>query len=94
MLQLRSKSSKPEALENLNVLNSSSPDTKADNIAFVAKIFQISEFQNDTKVVSLREIKENRRRKREATESFILAPGVTYRVTQINRDGSGVGKHW
>ena len=95
MLQLRSKLSKPVVLENLQIQKSRPSDTIRDNVAFIAKMFDISEFQNDTMEVLLREFKENGRRKREAIETFSLISGATYRFTQINRDSSGVGiKSW
>ena len=82
-------------LENLQIQNSRPSDTMTDNVAFIAKTFNISEFQNETMEVFLREFKENGRRKREAIEVFSLVSGATYRVTQINRDSSGVGiKGW
>ncbi len=73
--------------------NSRPSDPKVDNVAFIAKTFNISEFQDDEIVILLREFKEKRRRKREAlaTEVDVLTSGATYRVGQMNNDGSGVG---
>ena len=91
ILQLQSKSNKPPAPENLNVENFPSLDTKADNVAFIATKFNITEFQNDTVEISLLEFKGNRRRKRDAIDVYTLIPDTTYRITQMNTNGSGVG---
>jgi hypothetical protein len=66
-------------------------DTKADNVAFIAKKFNITEFQNDTVEISLLEFKGNRRKKRDAIDVYTLIPDTTYRITQMNTNGSGVG---
>ena len=95
MLQLQSNSSKPAVLEkfkNSSLLSKSRPlVTGIKNVAFIARTFNTSQFQSDTMGVLLRESEENRRRKREASEAHVLVSGATYRVTQINRDGLGVG---
>ena len=93
ILQLQSNLSKPAAPEDLIVQNSRPSDPKVDNVAFIAKTFNISEFQDDEVVILLREFKEKRRRKREALaiDVDVLTSGATYRVAQVNNDGSGVG---
>ena len=93
ILQLQSNLSKPAAPEDLIVQNSRPSGPKVDNVAFIAKTFNISEFQDDEVVILLREFKEKRRRKREALaiEVDVLASGATYRVAQVNNDSSGVG---
>ncbi|CAB4001321.1 receptor-type tyrosine- phosphatase S-like isoform X11 [Paramuricea clavata] len=89
IFQLQSESSKPPAPENLNVENSPPSDTKANNVVFIAKQFDITEFQNDTVEIFLRESKGNRRRKREAVDVYILIPNTMYRIAQMNTDGAG-----
>jgi hypothetical protein len=91
ILQLQSETDKPPAPENLNVENSPPSDTKADNVVFIAKQFNITEFQNDTVEIFLRESKGNRRRKRDAVDVYTLIPDTTYRIAQMNTDGFGVG---
>jgi myo-inositol-hexaphosphate 3-phosphohydrolase len=81
------ESNKPPAPENLNVANSPPSDTKADNVAFIAKQFNITEFQNETVEIFLRESKGNRRRKRNAVDVYTLIPNTTYRIAQMNTDG-------
>ena len=94
ILQLQStESNKPPAPENLTVENSPPSDTKADNVVFIAKQFDITEFQNETVEIFLRESKGNRRRKRNAVDVYTLIPDTTYRIAQMNTDGSGVGTY-
>ncbi|CAB4004016.1 receptor-type tyrosine- phosphatase epsilon-like, partial [Paramuricea clavata] len=89
MLQLKSMSNKPLALEILNVQDSSPSDWKADNVAFKAEEFNITEFRDATMEISLREIKRNQRTKRDNIEVHKLTPGATYRIAQLNIDESG-----
>ena len=81
------------APENLILQDSRPSDPNVDNVAFIVKTFNISEFQDDEMVILLREFEEKRRRKREtpATEVDVMTSGATYRVAQVNNDGSGVG---
>ena len=89
LVLLKSESSIPPAPETVN-LTKSIPSALEDDIAFIAKVFPVTEFQGDSIQVSLRVYKENRRRKREAIEVPVLTPGATYRVSQLNTDESGV----
>jgi hypothetical protein len=88
---LQSKSNKLPAPENLEIENSPPSDTKADNVVFIAKQFNITEFQNETVEIFLRESKGNRRGKRDAVDVYTLIPNTMYRIAQMNTDGSGVG---
>ena len=85
---LKSESSKPPAPEVVQ-LKMSVPSKAEDNVAFKVKVFNIAEFQGDTIEISLRQSKDNRRRKR-AIEVYALASGTTYRTAQLNTDESGV----
>ena len=85
---LKSESDKPPAPEVVQ-LKMSVPSKEEDNVAFRVKEFNITEFKNDTIEISLRESKDNRRRKR-AIEVYALASGTTYRTAQLNTDESGV----
>lgn len=91
LVLLKSKSANPPAPEEVK-LEDSPPFETVDNVAFIARKFNIIEFQGDTIEVSLRESKGNRRRKREVTVLDILSSGATYRATQLNTDESGVCK--
>ena len=92
MLQLQSKSSKSFAPENLTILNYFPSQSKAVNVAFIAKEFDITEFQDDKIKILLREEKRGYRRKRETNVVNILAQNMTFRVAQRNTDGSKVSK--
>lgn len=92
MLQLQSESSVPFAPENLTVSNSTPSDNKANNIAFIAKEFNITDFQSDKMEIILRKPKVRQRRKRESNVVNTLAENATYRVAQRNTDGSKVSK--
>jgi hypothetical protein len=65
------------------------PSKAEDNVAFKVKEFNIAEFQGDTIEISLRQSKDNRRRKR-AIEVYALVSDATYRTAQLNTDESGV----
>jgi hypothetical protein len=93
ILQLQSETDKPPAPENLNVENSPPSDTKADNVVFIAKQFEITEFQNETVEIFLRESNGNRRRKIDAVDVYTLIPDTMYRIAQMNTDGLGVGTY-
>ena len=92
LVLLLSKSSNPPAPEELNVQKSPPADNKADNVAFIASQFNITEFQSDTVEISLRESRSSGRRKKRAVEVYTLAPNATYRTAQLDTDESGVGK--
>ena len=65
------------------------PSKAEDNVAFKVKVFNIAEFQGDTIEISLRQSKDNRRRKR-AIEVYALVSDATYRTAQLNTDEFGV----
>ena len=93
VLQLQSKLSEPFSPENLTVLNSTPSDSKENNVAFIAKELNTTEFEGDTIEIILREAKSRKRRKRETNNAVdILVQNVTYRVAQRNTDGSKVSK--
>ena len=94
MLQLQSKLSEPFSPENITVSNSTPSDSKENNVAFIAKEFNITEFQDDTIEIILRDTKSIQRRKRESNDNAvdILVQNTTYRVAQRNTDGSDVSK--
>lgn len=89
LVLLKSKSSNPVAPEDIK-LTSSIPSPAEDDVAFIAKKFNVSEFQGDSIEVTLGEYKENGRKKREAIEVPALTPDATYRFSQLNTDESGV----
>ena len=84
-----SKSSEPPALEDIKIENAL-PSEGMTNVAFIAKEFNISEFQNDTKEITLQVSRNNRQKKREPVEIHTLRPSATYRTTQMNTDEFGV----
>ena len=90
MLQLQSESSVPFAPENLTVSNSTPSDSKANNVAFIAKEFDINDFQGDTIEIILLKPKVRQRRKRESNVVDTLAENATYRVAQRNTNTSKV----
>lgn len=90
MLQLQSKSSVPFAPENLTVSNSTPQDSNENNVAFIAKEFDITDFQGDRMEIILRKPKVRQRRKRESNMVDTLAENATYRVAQKNTDCSKV----
>lgn len=94
MLQLQSESSVPFAPEILTVSNTTPSNNKANNVAFIAKEFGITDFKGDTIKILLRKPKIRQRRKRENNVVDTLAEYATYRVAQRNTDGSKVGKTW
>ena len=79
----------PPALEDIKI-ESSLPPERMTNVAFIAKKFNISEFQNDTIEISLQVFRNNTRRKRELVEIYALKPSATYRITQMNTNEFGV----
>jgi hypothetical protein len=88
------KSKKSENLpapEDIKV-QKSPPSEEEDDIAFVAKVFDITEFQEDTIEISLQQSKDKRRKKRNAVVVPALAPMSTYRTAQLNTDESGVSQ--
>ena len=88
LVLLKSQASNPVAPEELRELRMSPPSENEDNVAFVARNFSITEFQNDTIKIVLQ--KYNSRRKRDI-EIAALSPGGTYRAAQVNTDETGVG---
>ena len=66
-----------------------SPSEEQNNIAFRAKVFDITEFQEETIEISLRQARDKRRGKRNAVVIHALAPMSTYRAAQLNTDESG-----
>ena len=88
LVLLKSTSSKPSPPEDVQ-LRMLIPSKMEDNVAFKAEEFNITEFKNDTIEISLRQSKDNRRRKR-AIEVYALASDATYRTAQLNTDESGV----
>ena len=92
LVLLLSTSSSPPAPGELNVQKSPPADNKADNVAFIASQFNITEFQSDTVEISLRESRSSGRRKKRAVEVYTLAPNATYRTAQLDTDESGVSK--
>jgi hypothetical protein len=69
----------------------SSPSGEENDIAFKAKVFDITDFQEDTIEISLQQIPDKRRRKRNAVVVEALSPMSTYRAAQLNTDESEVG---
>ena len=90
LVLLKSKSSNPISPEVVN-LKSTIPSSAEDDVAFIAKEFNVSELKGDSIEITLGEFKENRRRKRAAIEVPALTPGAKYRFAQLDTDGSGVG---
>ena len=90
LVVLKSESDNPPAPEDIQ-LQMSPPSEEQNNIAFNAKVFDITEFQEDTIEISLQS-KEKRRRKRNAFKVDALVPASKYRAAQMNTDESGVGK--
>ena len=93
MLQLQSELSEPVPPENLTVSNSTPSNSKADNVAFIAKEFNITEFHDDAIEILLRKAKGRQRRKRETYMLDILVQNAIYRVAQRNTDNSEVKYH-
>ena len=94
MLQLQSELSEPVPPENLTVSNSTLSNSKADNVAFIAKEFNITEFHDDAIEILLRKAKGRQRRKRETYMLDILVQNAIYRVAQRNTDNSEVNNTW
>ena len=94
MLQLQSELSEPVPPENLTVSNSTPSNSKADNVAFIAKEFNITEFHDDAMEILLRKAKGRQRRKRETYMLDILVQNAIYSVAQRNTDNSEVNKTW
>ena len=90
LVLLKSKSSNPVAPEDANLTNFI-PSPTEDDVAFVAKEFNVIEFQGDSIELTLGEYNKNGRKKREAIEVPVLTPEATYRFSQLNTDESGVG---
>lgn len=88
MLPVQSLSKNPPAMETVKV--ESSEGTRKTG-AFVAKQYDISEFQGlNTIEISLRKSERIKRRRREPAEIKVLKPNTTYRCAQMNKDKSGV----
>ena len=77
----------PEEVE----LRLSPPSVEENDIAFKAKVFDVTEFQEDTIEISLQQTPDKRRRKRNAVVVEALSPMSTYRAAQLNTDESEVG---
>ncbi|XP_028402571.1 receptor-type tyrosine-protein phosphatase F-like isoform X3 [Dendronephthya gigantea] len=89
LVLLLSESSVPPAPGDIKIESSFPPKNRTD-VAFIAKEFNISDFQSDTIEISLQESRNNRRRKREAVKiKNALRPNETYRTAQMNTDESG-----
>jgi hypothetical protein len=73
LVLLKSKLESPPAPEDIE-LQKSPPSEGEDDIAFVAKVFDITEFQEDTIEISLQQSKDKRRKKRNAVVVPALAP--------------------
>ena len=70
-------------------LKKSLPSPAEEDVAFIAKEFDVTEFQGDSIAITLREQKKNRRRKRKV-DVYALTPKATYRFAQLNTDELGV----
>ena len=70
-------------------LKKSLPPPAEEDVAFIAKEFDVTEFQGDSITITLREHEKNRRRKREV-DVYALTPKATYRFAQLNTDEFGV----
>lgn len=94
MLQLQSESSVLIAPENLTVSNSTPSDSESNNVVFILKEFDITEFQGDTMEILLLELKNRHRTTKKSNVIYILVENATYRVAQRNTDASRVSKTW
>jgi hypothetical protein len=91
MLQ-QSNSSNPPSPEDLVVHESPPTNKEANNLAFVAKEFQIDAFKDGDIEVSLRGTTNNKRRERRAiVVDVALIANAKYRIIQRNEAKSKVG---
>ena len=70
-------------------LKKSLPPAAEEGVAFIAKEFDVTEYQGGSITIALLEHKKNRRRKREV-DVYALTSKTTYRFTQLNTDELGV----
>lgn len=93
LLQLKSNIGKLFAQEEIYEPEKfPSADKQEDNVVFIAKQFNATDFQRDTIEVLLRGSKYSQRRKRKAIEADVkLTVNANYRTAQMNTDEFGVG---
>ena len=87
---LKSESENPGAPEEVQV-EMSPPLKDRDDVAFTAKEFDTTDFQQDTIEISLQLSANKQREKRNAIVVHALTPTSTYRTAQLNIDENGVG---
>ena len=92
MLQLQAKKDIPPAPEDVNPEILPPSKNTENNYAFIAKKYNIIDFENDTIEISLRERKvdQNIQRRDIDTSVYVLSLNATYRITQMNVDSAGV----